>query len=350
MLAAAVLAVLAGSPLGAEEGGAKARSLKETVDTLGAQLYWDSFFQSGIFSLNGHSAAFRAGEAGGRDFVLYDHEQLLDLPAPFMQNGVPVFPEEFVVSLRSAFENSLLDDASHFKIAAIMIDPGHGGRDTGATGTHTIDGKKMTLVEKDITLAVSKDLYTRLTAAFPGKKILISRTGDSYPTLQDRVAMANSVPLRDNEAIIYISVHANASFNKAARGFEVWYLNPEHNRTVIDKDTAKEYKEIVPLLNDILQEEYNRESSEMARAIHRRIAEAFGSRLPSRGLKAQDFFVVRKALMPSVLVELAFVTNETDAALLSNADDLKKFSESIYNGIMDFVGIFEQSGGFIATP
>jgi N-acetylmuramoyl-L-alanine amidase len=67
-------------------------------------------------------------------------------------------------------------------------------------------------------------------------------------------------------------------------------------------------------------------------------------------LKAQDFFVVRKALMPSVLVELAFVTNPADAALLANPADLKKFSESIYNGIMDFVGIFEQSGGFIANP
>jgi N-acetylmuramoyl-L-alanine amidase len=335
-------------PLGADDG--RAKNLRETLDMLGARLYWDSLMQSGMFSVEGHNAAFQTGIAGGRDYVLYDNRELLELPVPFMHDGNLQFPEEFVVSLKQAFENSRADDASKYRIAAIMIDPGHGGKDTGASGTHKIGGKTTTLLEKDITLAVSKELYSKLKVSFPDKKILISRTGDTYPTLHDRVAMANSVKLNENEAIIYISVHANASFNKAARGFEVWYLTPDHNRNVIDKETEKEYKEIVPILNDILQEEYNRESAQMAAAIHRRISEAFGKELPSRGLKAEDFFVVRKALMPSVLVELAFVTNEEDAIILNSADGLKKFADSIYKGIMDFVRNFEHSGGFIAAP
>ncbi|MDR2467582.1 MAG: N-acetylmuramoyl-L-alanine amidase [Spirochaetaceae bacterium] len=338
------------SPLPAETASTQNKSLQETLDTLEAQLYWDSFFQSGMFSSGGHNASFETGEAGKRGPVLFDNKQIFDLPVPFVKDGKLTFPAEFVVSLKQAFENSRLDDASHFKIAAIMIDPGHGGKDTGATGNHVFNGEKVTLVEKEITLTVSKELYLRLQAAFPDKKILISRTGDSYPTLQDRVAMANSVALKDTEAIIYISIHANASFNKTARGFEVWYLTPEHNRTVINKETEREYRGIAPIINDILQEEYNRESLLMASAIHRRISETFGAKLPSRGLKAEDFFVVRKALMPSVLVELAFVTNEADARLLANEDDLKKFAGSIYNGIMDFVRNFEQSGGYIATP
>lgn len=327
------------------------KSLEEALGALGASLYWDSFFQSGMISAEGHSASFQAGNPGERDYVLYDNREIFSLPVPYVEpDGRLFFPDEFVVALKRAFDNSRVDDSGRFKIAAIMIDPGHGGKDTGATATHNINGKSRTLIEKNITLSVSKDLYSKLKASFPSKKIIISRGSDTYPTLQDRVAMANSVPLKDNEAIIYVSVHVNASFNKEARGFEVWYLDPTHDRTVIDKDTAKEYKEIVPILNDILQEEYNRESYQMAGAIQRSMIEAFGEKLPARGLKAKDFFVVRKALMPSVLVELAFVTNETDAVLLTSDADLKKFADSIYKGIMDFVRNFESSGGFIASP
>jgi N-acetylmuramoyl-L-alanine amidase len=339
--------IAAVNPLPAAETAA--RTLQQTLTALNAVFYWDSLFQSGMISVNGHNVVFNTGQHGQRDYALYDNSRLLDLPVPWINKGVLYFPEEFIVSVRSIFENSALNETFNFKIAAIMIDPGHGGKDTGATSNHVIKGKKINVVEKDIALAVSKDLYSKLKTAFPGKKILISRTGDTYPSLSDRIAMANSVPLRDNEAIIYISIHANASFNKRARGFEVWFLDPRHDRMVIDKNTAKEYKEIAPILNDILQEEFNRESGQLAAFIYQEMKESFGSSLPARGMKAEDFFVVRKALMPSVLVELAFVTNPDDAVLLTNAASLKKFSDSIYKGIMDFVTMFEKMSGGVSS-
>jgi N-acetylmuramoyl-L-alanine amidase len=311
-------------------------------------LYWDSFFQSGVLEQNGRTISFSVGTQGARDIVLLDNREILSLPVPFNADGNLYFPEEFVAALKKNLDKARQEDATRFRIAAIVVDPGHGGKDNGASGEHIINGRKVMAVEKEINLAVSLDLYEKLKAGFPDKRILITRTGDSYLELGERVAKAHALPLKANEAVIYISIHANASFNKSARGFEVWYLDPEHKREVIDKAKFSDQKEIIPILNDMLAEEYDRESVEMARSIARRFSESFGKELPSRGLKAEQWFVVRKARMPSVLVELGFVTNPEDAVLMLSERGLQKFSNSIYNGIMDFVNNFERSGGFIA--
>jgi N-acetylmuramoyl-L-alanine amidase len=213
-----------------------------------------------------------------------------------------------------------------------------------------IDGKQVRVVEKDITLKVSQDIHSRLTSSFPDKQILLTRNDDTYPTLENRVTIANSVPLKENEAILFISIHANASMNKNARGYEVWYLTPEYRRTVIDEEKYDDPVEIISIRNAMLEEEFTTESIMMAQFIMNRFKEQVGSRLPSRGIKAEEWFVVRNARMPSVLVELGFVTNEEDARLMIDDTYLKNFSEAIYTGIRDFVTMFERSGGFTTIP
>jgi N-acetylmuramoyl-L-alanine amidase len=96
----------------------------------------------------------------------------------------------------------------------------------------------------------------------------------------------------------------------------------------------------------MLEEEFTTESIMIAQAITKRIVEAMGGSIPSRGIKAEEWFVVRNAHMPSVLVELGFVTNEEDALLMTDDAYLKKLSEAIYKGIADFIATFEGSGGF----
>ena len=205
-------------------------------------------------------------------------------------------------------------------------------------------------MEKDVTLTVSKKLAALLRDAYPGKKVLLTRTGDTYPSLEDRVIIANTVPLKDNEAIIYISIHANSSLtNKNARGYEVWYLPPETRRELIDRDNTAENTEIIHILNDMLQTEFIYESTQMGRFILNRFKESFGNKIPSRGLKAENWYVVRNARMPAILVELGFVSNIEDAKLMSDEGYLKLFSEALYKGIVDFVSEFEQSGGY-TTP
>jgi N-acetylmuramoyl-L-alanine amidase len=332
-----------------ESGAAGVLSLDQTLKELNAVLYWDSFFQSGMLTHNGHNITFQLGANGGNDLILFDGKSLIDLPSPFNHGGNLYFPAGFISAAKSHLANEGVDDAPRFRIAAIVVDPGHGGRDNGATGvTVKINGAKQTAIEKNITLKVGLDLYAQLKKGFPDKRILITRQKDVYLKLDERVAIANGITLKDNEAIIYISIHANSTFNQSGRGFEVWYLDPAHKRQVLDKNKYKGQTEIVPILNDMLAEEYDRESVEIAKAIAQRLKETFGSALPYRGIKSAEWFVVRNARMPSVLVELGFVSNPVDARLLLSQRGLKKIADSIYKGIVDFIGNFEESGGFIA--
>jgi N-acetylmuramoyl-L-alanine amidase len=326
--------------------------LEDTLKAIGsgglgeAELRWDPFFASGVFSAGGHYAAFTTGEQGETGPVLFDNREIYTLPLPYTLNGTLSFPRNFVSQVRNTFNRYGEDDKSRFRIAAIVVDPGHGGKDSGAIGDHVIDGKPYKSVEKDITLRVSRLLYSRLAAAFPDKRVLLTREGDTYPTLEDRVELANDIPLKDNEAIIYVSVHANAAFNRAVRGYEVWYLSPDYRRQVIDQSRYQDSKEVIPILNSMLEEEFTTESILLAQSILGSFGEILGNTMPSRGLKDQDWFVVRNARMPSVLVELGFVTNETDARLMGDDAYLMKLSDALYKGIIDFIALFERSGGF----
>jgi N-acetylmuramoyl-L-alanine amidase len=313
----------------------------------GAELRWDPFFASGVISAGGHDAAFLSGARGEAGPVLLDKRDILNLPLPYTEGGALLFPESFVAGLKSAFTRYAENDAGRYRIAAIIIDPGHGGRDTGAVGEHVFDGKPYKLLEKDLVLNAALYLNGRLRQAFPDKQVLMTRSGDSFPSLEERAALANSVPLKDNEAIIYISIHANASFKKDARGYEVWYLSQGYRRNVLDKSKYED-DSIFSIENDMMQEEYTTESILMAQSILKRMGEAVGRTMPSRGLKEEEWFVVRNVHMPSVLVELGFVTNEKDAALMRDDAYLKNLAEALYKGITDFIGLFERSGGFTA--
>jgi N-acetylmuramoyl-L-alanine amidase len=330
----------------------KTLSLDETLARLSvprngaAELRWDPFFGAGVLRIAGRYVAFNTGKPGETGYILVDGRELISVPLPWLDKGMLLFPETLVSILSGIPGAAAAEDQSRFRIAAIIVDPGHGGKDTGAIGNHLINGKPLRVVEKDITLKVSKLLHSRLSAAYPDKRVFLTREGDTYPTLEDRVVIANSVSLQENEAIVFVSIHANASFNKHARGYEVWYLSPDYRRTLIDEKKYADSTDVIPILNAMMEEEFTTESIMIAQAITNRIAESMGKLLPSRGIKAEEWFVVRNARMPSVLVELGFVTNEEDARLLTDDACLQNFSDALYKGIADFVASFERSGGF----
>jgi N-acetylmuramoyl-L-alanine amidase len=336
-----------GRPLTLNEVLASLNALRQ-VQGEGALFQWDPLFQSGVFVLAGHYAAFQAGDPGAPGMMLVDHRDLFSPPAPFIEKGQLRFPEPFVTALKQALERAITHEAA-FRIAAVIVDPGHGGKDTGALGSHVISGRNIRLVEKDITLTVGKDLYERLVRGFPDKRILLTRDSDVYPSLNERVDLANAVSLKENEAVVFISVHANASFNKSVRGYEVWYLKPEYERKVIDPSKYEGSEELIAIHEAMVQDEFITESILMAKSILRQFEGTLGSALPSRGIKAEEWFVVRNTRMPAVLVELGFLTNEEDAALFADEQRLRKFSEALYNGICDFIADFEQTGGYTAV-
>jgi N-acetylmuramoyl-L-alanine amidase len=218
------------------------------------------------------------------------------------------------------------------RVAVVLIDPGHGGRDPGAIGRHRAKGKINLIREKDVVLDLSKRLHGLLASRYPSKTIRLSRDGDVFLELEERTEIANNISLEDNEAIIFISIHANAAFTTKSKGFEVWYLPPETKRELIDEtDVDEESKEILPILNTMLEVEYSTESIMLAREILRGMEKTVGSDSPNRGLKAENWFVVRKSKMPSVLIELGFVTNPREALL---------------HGVQKFISSFENTKGF----
>jgi N-acetylmuramoyl-L-alanine amidase len=224
-------------------------------------------------------------------------------------------------------------------VKAIVIDPGHGGKDPGAIG----EFEDLRLQEKDINLSIARRLSDLLRLRYPERSILLTRMDDTYPSLDERVEMANQIELNETEAIIYISIHTNASFNKNTKGFEVWYLNPDYRRTVVNEKTAKEKGEdLTPIINTMLEEEFTTESIILAQKVYTRLAKMIGDTSLARGIRPEEWFVVRNAKMPSILIEVGFITNKDEAKLLSEPAYLRKIAYALYNGVCDFIDYFEQ--------
>ena len=309
---------------------------------LKARLYYDPVTGYGVLERSGNRLTFALGVAR----AVFDWNKSIALDPPIEAEGGLAFPAASCAAIEKVFADAQALARSHFSVAAILIDPGHGGKDPGAIGEHVVAGKKLRVVEKEITLAVSLKLYAALKARFPDKRILVTRDDDSYPSLEDRVELANSVELAPNEAIIYVSIHANSSFNKNAKGFEIWYLNPEYRRTLVDaKKPGGPGQEIAPILNAMLEEEFTTESIILARDIMAGLQADIGSESPNRGVRAEEWFVVRNAHMPSVLIETGFVTNLEEGKLLTEDDYLSRIADGVYNGLVDFVGYFESMKG-----
>jgi N-acetylmuramoyl-L-alanine amidase len=337
--------------------GTRSYSLDETMSILYAvagrgqeEFRWDPFFQEGSFSIAGHYGAFStAYEAGVSGYFMLDNRDIYPVPLPYTAYGELLFPEPFVHTVRDAFDRSIQEDTSHYRIAAIIIDPGHGGKDSGAVGKHKINGKDVEVKEKDIVLKASKQLRDLLTKAYPDKRILLTRESDITLSLEERTLIANSVPIRKNEAIIYISIHANASFDKNAKGYEVWHIKPDYRRTLLDDTHFPDSPELRQIMNLLTEEAYITESIRIAGSILDSLKDAMGRSMPSRGLKEENWFVVRLSHMPAVLVELGFVSNKDDALIMTSDSGLNKMVDALYKGIALFVADFERSGGFIAA-
>ena len=318
-------------------------SLLEQSSQKGQILYWDTLTQSGVLEKNGKQVSFRAGS----NVILLDNEKFAFTDAPQINDGQLYISPKFLQDAEEWFE---LKSASgeNFKVGAILIDPGHGGKDPGALMTHKINGKNVTIKEKDINLSVAKMLAARLKTAYPQKQIIMTRSSDVFISLQQRTEIANSVKLKDHEAVLYISIHVNSSLDKKARGYEVWYLSPGYRRTVLDHGKTDDPK-LFPILNSMMEEEYTTESILIAKFIMDGLAAQIGSLSSPRGIKAEEWFVVRNSNMPSVLVEVGFVSNYDEAKLLNDESYLQKTAFGIYNGITAFVTHFERSRGFTGT-
>ena len=313
--------------------------LMANAEKSGMTIYWDSLSESGMIEKNGHQLSFRNGEG----IVLLDSLRMMITDAPELRNNQLYVSKKFLDDSEEFFNQK---SDLPFKVGAILIDAGHGGKDPGALKTYKINGKNVTIQEKDITLRVAKMLAERLKAAYPGKQIVLTRDKDVFLTLGERTDIANSVKVGENEAVLFISVHVNSSLNKTSSGYEVWYLSPGYRRNVLDKSAVDGDENLFPILNSMLEEEYTTESIMIAKFIMDGLQAQIGKDSKARGIRAEEWFVVKNSNMPAVLIELGFVSNEKEALLLNDEKYLKKATLGIYNGIAAFITHFERSQGF----
>lgn len=314
-------------------------SLIENSKKSGTTVYYDSLSQSGMLEKNGHQLSFRAGE----NIVILDSIKMMITEAPEIKDNKLYVSQQFLDDSETFFNQK---SEMPFKVGAILIDAGHGGKDPGALKTYNVNGKVVTIREKDVNLKVAKMLYERLKSAYPQKQIILTRDSDVFLSLSERTDIANNVKVADNEAVLFISIHVNSSLNKNSSGYEVWYLSPGYRRTVLDKSVAGDDSTLFTIMNSMLEEEYTTESIMIAKYIMDGLQAQIGKESTARGIRAEEWFVVKNSNMPAVLIELGFVSNEKEAMLLNDEKYLKKATLGIYNGIAAFVTHFERSQGF----
>ncbi len=314
-------------------------SVDEIINRTNAKLKWDTFSQIGLFEKGEKTLSFRLGDP----WMVCNYSDKVFTGTVLKEKGILVFSEEAAFTILNFFGEDI-EKEDPFNVGVILIDPGHGGKDPGTLSNVFVDGVSVSLQEKNIVLDVSLRLAEKLRLKYPDKKIMLTREGDSFPELEDRVEIANNIEVKPKEGIIFISVHANASLNNKAEGYEVWYLPKTYRRQILEPNEYEGDDSVIPVINTILEEQYTMESVRLAESILKNLGEELPAEVPNRGLKEETWFVVRNAKMAAVLVELGFVTNNNEAHRMMQTSYLKKLTNGLYNGINDFIDYFEKKG------
>ncbi len=215
------------------------------------------------------------------------------------------------------------------QVRTVVIDPGHGGENPGARGP---GGS----VEKDIALSIARRLRAELVNA-RGLSVFLTRDKDVDVDLDERTAIANNY-----KADLFVSIHANASRARGAKGSEVYFLSyqasdDDSRRTAQLEGAAEPLPEagagtdLALILWDMAQAEHLEESSALASRIQEELAVVTGSE--GRGVKQAPFRVLVGAAMPAVLVEVAFISNPDEEKLLASEAYQAKVAASLARGI-----------------
>jgi N-acetylmuramoyl-L-alanine amidase len=217
-------------------------------------------------------------------------------------------------------------------IRKIVLDPGHGGKDPGAIGVGGI-------AEKDIVLSVAKKLAKKLTKEM-GIQVVLTRNDDRFVPLEDRTAIANA-----EDADLFISLHTNASHNAEAKGLETYYLDNTNDEAAIrlaarENGTSKRnISDLQFILSDLTQNLKLEDSITLAHRLHGSLVTDMGRRLGEvrdLGVKKALFYVLVGARMPSVLVEMFFITNKMEGRAMAQPVHQDAVVDALYQGIQKY--------------
>jgi len=226
------------------------------------------------------------------------------------------------------------------KARRIVIDAGHGGHDSGAVGPSG-------LLEKDVALDIALKLSQKLKAS--GYEVFLTRSDDRFIKLEDRARFANKV-----KGDVFVSIHCNASPNKKTRGIETYTLNVSSDRYATrlaareNAGAEKGIGELQFILADLATKANTVESAQLARSVQSSLVSTLEQKYKDiKGLGHREalFFVLLGVKMPSILVEVSFLSNAQDEKLLADKQYRAHAADGIYQGIKKFAGNREQLAG-----
>ncbi|HSV43159.1 MAG TPA: N-acetylmuramoyl-L-alanine amidase [Candidatus Bathyarchaeia archaeon] len=269
----------------------------------------------------------------GSDAVWWgDQKILLTEPVQLSKDTVKV-PADFKEKVLSVFAGGMGPAVLKKGRLKIMVDPGHGGKDPGAIAYR--------IQEKEVVLDIARRLEKLLEGY--GYDVRMTRSGDQFISLEQRTEMAAQWG-----ADLFISVHANASESKQVKGFEVWapralthedfredQRKKNHQIAFNQMNMKKHHHALEKTLEDLFYRYKREQSLKMAAVVSRQCSrEALQN---NRGVKQSGFFVLRNTLIPSVLVEVGFVSNSREAEQLRTGSYRQQIAEMLAVGIRNYI-------------
>ncbi len=237
-------------------------------------------------------------------------------------------------------------DRTKWKLDCIVLDPGHGGKDPGAIG---VTGIK----EKNIVLGVALKLGKMISDRMPGVRVEYTRKDDTFVPLDKRGQMANNAGGK-----LFVSLHCNSTEKKPsnARGFEVYILRPgrtaealrvaefENSVIKLEKDYETRYAKLTDenfILVNMAQSAYVKYSERFAEMLHEEVKR--GKQMSSKGVKQAGFYVLVGASMPSVLIEMGFLSNAREEQYLATQEGQQHMAERFFEAIRSYAEEYEKS-------
>ena len=256
-----------------------------------------------------------------------------------MKRTVQFLTVVLALCLLTAVPARAIDDQGRF---VLVIDPGHGGKDPGA-----INGKNQ---EKTINLNIALKMGKLIEDNCKNVKVIYTRKTDVFVELYKRADIANKAG-----ADMFISIHTNSAKSKSAYGAETYLLGVEENRTTANLNAALEENKAILLENDyethyegydpnspesmiifeFMQNEYQKESLKMATFTQKQMVGT--AKRPDRGVHQAGYLVLWKSAMPSILIELGFISNDNECRYLVSQKGIDEMSKSLYNAFTEYL-------------
>ena len=256
------------------------------------------------------------------------------LPDPF-RIIIDIYPSKLPQPPRPVKSGSSMIRQLGLGIRRVVIDPGHGGIDPGCVGKKGDQEKNIVL---DVTRRLKKILESK-----ENLEVIMTRESDIFLDPESRTVIANQ-----KQADLFISIHANASRNRKLSGVESFYLNFSQDPSVIETaarenaTSTKKISEMKEIIERIVQNTKISESKELAEVIQNNLVKSLSqkySNVKSLGVKGGPFWVLIGGEMPSVLLEISFLSNPTEELRLKSSQYRQRIVQGIYEGIMEYKSI-----------